>query len=352
LELSAAIFGLALACLFALTLTPIVVSFARRYELPHRSAAHKAPASCPEIGGLALLASVLLSTLAISLAYRQLGAPTYGLMRGIIAGGSLVAVLGLIDDLQGSRPWKKLLVQGLALLLLQTQSDVLGLELLGQGAALGVLAMLPWMIGLTNAMNMIDGIDGLAAGLAAISGVGLISLAWALGLPGAALPAAALVGAALGFLRSNGPPAKILMRATGSMFLGFVLSAVGATIFWHRPGGNTLLALFLISWVPCLDAGYAVLRRAVRQRNIFEADRGHLHHRLIERGLSPRYVSLLLCALGSVGAAAGVQVAQDRSRWPWALAVLTATMPLAWALSARTPRVVPHPEGSPATATR
>jgi UDP-GlcNAc:undecaprenyl-phosphate GlcNAc-1-phosphate transferase len=276
--------------------------------------------------------------LGVRFAFAELGAASDALLRGVIAGGSLVAVLGLIDDLQGSRPWKKLVVQALALGLLQLHTDVLGLSSFTAAAAIGVVAMLLWMIGLTNAMNLIDGVDGLAAGLAAISGVGLLSLAWAVGVPAPALPAAALVGACLGFLRSNRPPAKIIMGDTGSMLLGFVLAATGASIYWQRPGPDMLLALFLISWVPCLDTSYAVLRRTVRQRSIFAPDRQHLHHRLLELGLSPRHVSLLLCALGSIGAAAGVHIVQDGTRWPWALAVLVATLPLGFVLASRSAR--------------
>jgi UDP-N-acetylmuramyl pentapeptide phosphotransferase/UDP-N-acetylglucosamine-1-phosphate transferase len=337
-ELSAAVFGFALACLLSLLITPIVVRFAERRFLFDRPAPHKHPTRRPQIGGLAMLGALMLSLLGVRFSFAELGAASDALLRGVIAGGSLVAILGLIDDLQGSRPWMKLCVQVLALALLQLHTDVLGLHAFSAAALVGIVAMLLWMLGLTNAMNLIDGVDGLAAGLAAISGVGLLSLAWAIGAPGPALPAAALVGACLGFLRSNRPPAKIIMGDTGSMLLGFVLAATGASIYWLRPGPDMLLALFLISWVPCLDTSFAVLRRAVRHRSIFAPDRRHLHHRLLESGLSPRYVSLLLCALGSIGAAAGVHIAQDGRRWPWALAVLLATLPLGFALASRSAR--------------
>ena len=139
------------------------------------------------------------------------------------------------------------------------------------------------------------------------------------------------------------------MGDTGSMLLGFILAAVGATLFWSRPSGSMVLALFLISWVPCLDTLVAIVRRWRGQRSIFQADQGHLHHRLLDLGLSQRQASLALCALGSVGAAAGVHVVQDRQPWLWAAAVLLATLPLASLLVSRPERARTSHESSRAT---
>lgn len=346
LHLPATVFAFASACLLALVLTPLVrrLACSRRVEDPPGDRkVHSAPR--PHIGGLALVAALLPTLLILHVAFPPLPAGLTELTRGLMLASALVAVLGLIDDLRGSRPAKKLVVQAVAILLLQLQVDVLG-----WGAAPGLgwmlagsVVALGWMLGTTNAMNLIDGLDGLASGVAAITGIGLVILGWTLGQPLVAIVAAALVGAALGFLRSNAHPAKIFMGDTGSMFLGFVVATLGAQLFWSRPSGTLLLSLLFLTWVPTLDIVFAVVRRVAEGRSIFTPDRGHLHHRLLDAGFSQRQASLALCGLSALGAAAGIQFATGTHAWVWAGSLLLATLPLAWvvglqsSLAARTP---------------
>lgn len=329
-----AVFGFSLACLLCLGLTPLVGRLAVRGRW---SSTEKLVDSGdrPNVGGLAIFASMVLALVATPIAFPAYRSVTHpALAIGIVLAGGLVVVLGLIDDLQGSRPWKKLLTQCLAVLLLQTYVDALGLSALGMGTwnlALTALLLL-WMLGLTNAMNLVDGLDGLAAGIAAVGGVGLAVTASSLGLPQPALIAAALAGASLGFLRRNAPPASIIMGDTGSMFLGFALAGVGAAIFWAAPVARTLLGLLLISWVPALDASYAVLRRWARGDSIFRGDRGHIHHRLLASGFSQRGAALSLCGLALLGSAAGVATILHSNALLWTSTLLIATLPLAWIL--------------------
>lgn len=351
MHLSAACFGFALACLLSLGFTPLVRGLATRRNLEDLPGPRKIHSSArPHVGGLALLGAVVISLLVTVLAFPELPAEYRGLATGLVAAGPLVAVLGLIDDVQGVPPWKKLATQGLALALLQLHVDVLGLGpqhgLGGITHALAVAGTLSWFLGLTNAMNLIDGLDGLASGIAAIAGLGLIVLAWIAGHPVVAIVAAVLVGAALGFLRSNVHPAKIFMGDTGSMFLGFVLATLGAYLFWRHPTPNTLLALVLVTWVPSLDTLYALVRRWARNESIFHPDREHLHHRLLDLGFSQRYAGLVLCGLSALGSVASLQVAQDRHAWTWAGAVLLATLPLGWILRLRPQRPAPAAGGS------
>jgi UDP-GlcNAc:undecaprenyl-phosphate GlcNAc-1-phosphate transferase len=340
LHVSAAVFGFSLACIFSLALTPLVRLLAVRRQLQDLPGPHKIHrVARPLVGGLAIYAALALSLLATAYAFPHLEESFRALARAVVVAGGLVVVLGLIDDLQGSRPWKKLLTQALAVGVVQVHVDVLGL---GWTTSAGPLPMLvaialvvPWVVGVTNAMNLIDGLDGLASGVAAASGLGLLALGWALGQPVPAVVAAVVVGAALGFLRSNAHPAKIFMGDTGSMFLGFVLAILGARLFHSRPQPLTLLALILILWVPCIDAVYAVLRRWAGRRSIFRPDRGHIHHRLLDAGLSQRSAGLALCCLSALGALAGVQVGRGQSPLPWTGSVLLATLPLAIVLRTR-----------------
>jgi len=286
-----------------------------------------------------MLAAFGVALLGVLIAFGELRAASAATFRGMISAGALVAVSGLIDDLKPAAPAKKLLVQVIAIALLQSSVDILGIQALAGAApwivGAAILASAFWIVGFSNSMNLVDGIDGLAAGITAISGVGWLSLAWAVDDAVMALCSAALVGAALGFLRSNAHPAKIFMGDTGSLFLGFVLASTAARFFWLRPEPLSLLAVVLIGWVPLVDAFYAILRRWRDRRSIFMPDRSHVHHRLLDAGLSHRIAGLILCGLSCVSAAAGVGVIQDRHPWTWAAAVLVATLPLAWTVVRR-----------------
>jgi UDP-GlcNAc:undecaprenyl-phosphate GlcNAc-1-phosphate transferase len=345
LHFSASLFGFALGCLVALALTPLAGRLGRRPEFTDQPTPRKLHLKeHPQLGGLALLGAFALSFLGILIAFPDARGVTAGFARALLPSAALVAVSGLIDDLQPKSPWKKLSIQLLAVALLQLQLDVLGLGRSGMVADLTVwlgagMALL-WILGLSNAMNLIDGIDGLAAGISIISGVGLLSLAWAVGESSVAIASAILIGSAFGFLRSNIHPAKIFMGDMGSLFLGFVLAVLGTTIYWSRPALTTLAALVLVAWIPLMDVLYAIVRRMRAKRSIFSPDVSHLHHRLLRVGLSHRMAALLLCGIGSITAAAGVGIVRDRHPWAWALAVLVATLPLAWALAGRSARSV------------
>ena len=338
-----AVFGFCVACLLSLALTPVVRRLALRRSLKEPAGSTKIhPSPLPHVGGLAIYGAVLGAIVASSLIFQQIPSEQIPLLRGVLLAGGLIVILGLIDDIQGSCPWKKLLTQFVAVLFLQFHFDVLGLGAANHVGSLAVLASLvlvfPWMLGMTNAMNLIDGLDGLASGVAAASGLGMAALATILGEPVLALVAATIVGASLGFLRSNAHPAKIIMGDTGSMFLGFGLAAVGAGLYWSRPELSTLLALLLITWVPCIDAVYAVLRRWASHASIFQGDMGHIHHRLLDAGFSQRGVGLSLCGLNVLSGLAGTQVMLANSAGLWIAAVLLATLPLVWIL-----RIGPSP---------
>ena len=164
-----------------------------------------------------------------------------------------------------------------------------------------------WIAGIMNAVNLIDGLDGLAGGVCAFALAAVFALALATGQTGLALCAAALLGAVAGFLFFNFNPASIFMGDTGSLFLGYLV-AVGAVAAAQRPGAPLVLspAVLVILAVPLLDTTLAIARRAVRGRPLFSPDRDHLHHRLLARTSSQRRAVLILYAACAVLSAAAV----------------------------------------------
>jgi UDP-GlcNAc:undecaprenyl-phosphate GlcNAc-1-phosphate transferase len=231
----------------------------------------------------------------------------------ILAGAALVFAGGLWDDLRGSSPATRLLVEVVAAaLVIGSGATIDRLTLGGATYELGVASIpvtLAWILVVTNAFNLIDGLDGLAAGLAAIAAATCAAILTARGHTAEALVLVGLLGAVLGFLPYNFHPASIFLGDSGSLVIGFVL-AVTAITGWQK--GATVLALgvpLLIFAVPILDTVTAVARRTLRTDpamaspgrvalgRVFEADQEHIHHRLMARGLSHRATVLLLYGL-------------------------------------------------------
>jgi UDP-GlcNAc:undecaprenyl-phosphate GlcNAc-1-phosphate transferase len=192
---------------------------------------------------------------------------------------------GLLDDLVGLKPRTKIAGQMIAALL----ACAAGVRIGGGSAWWHVAITIIWLVGCTNAINLIDGLDGLAAG------VGIFAAAAALGTGNAALAlwSAPLVGALLGFLPYNFS-ASIFMGDCGSNTVGFLLGCL--TVRWSQNSGSLagMSAPVIAMAIPIVDTALAILRRFVRNEPIFAADRGHIHHRLLERGFSPRRVVCVL----------------------------------------------------------
>lgn len=159
-----------------------------------------------------------------------------------------------------------------------------------------------WVVGITNTLNFIDGLDGLAAGIAAIASVTMMLVNISLGQVNATLVTALLAGAALGFLPYNFNPAKIFMGDTGAMFLGFVLAAVAVDGAVKSATTIALVVPILALGLPIFDTAFAIVRRFLKGKPIMQADRGHIHHRLLDVGFSQRqavvYMYLMSLALG------------------------------------------------------
>lgn len=216
--------------------------------------------------------------------------------------GFLILVLGMVDDRFELRPWQKLAGQVLVTYILwdggikiTTLPFTAGTQPLSDPVSLGLTMI--WVLGLMNGINFIDGVDGLAAGVCAIA-AGSLCLIELDKAPWAAAASAALCGACLGFLRHNFHPAKIFLGDTGSLLLGFWLAAIALTAAAKTAAATTLALPLLVLGVPILDAVWAVIRRTLAGVPPWQADRGHLHHRLLARGLSPVKTVLILYSAG------------------------------------------------------
>ena len=301
--------------LLGLLLTPVVTSASIALGLVDAPGGRKVHlAAVPRVGGLAIVtaASLALVLVVWSLPMVGIARPDFRPLWPVLAGAGLVFAVGLVDDFTTLRPGPKLAVQAMAAALVASSGLLIErLTVGGSTLQLGLLSYpitLAWIIGLTNAFNLIDGIDGLAAGIAVIAGTTCAAILIGRGHAAEAMLLAALVGAALGFLVYNFAPASIFLGDCGSLVFGFVLAATAIT-GWQK--GATALAAgvpLLIFALPIADAISTLVRRAFRRstgrvtfagilRQIAEPDRDHIHHRLMALGWSTRQIDGVLYAL-------------------------------------------------------
>lgn len=256
----------------------------------------------PRIGGLAIFLGFVITTL--------LFCPLSATLASILLGGSALVALGVLDDIRSLRPWVKLLVQVAVSLIpvaFGIRIDFVGLfsdNPLPLGALSIPLTVL-WIVGLTNAVNLIDGLDGLACGVSAIccmsiTAVTILNFEWQF-----ALITAVLFGACLGFLPFNSNPAKIFMGDTGSLFLGYTMSVLSVSGLFKVHTALSFVIPLSIFGLPLFDTLAAIIRRVAHGKSPFSADRSHLHHKLMDMGLGQKHsVRLLYAICGILGIAA------------------------------------------------
>jgi UDP-GlcNAc:undecaprenyl-phosphate GlcNAc-1-phosphate transferase len=306
------ILAFASALLASLALTYVVRERARRARLfdpTDERKLHTRP--IPRVGGIAIFWSVSLALLAMTMLAGFDGAGLSGTkLLVILVGGVAIHLLGLWDDLRSIRARYKFAIQiaiAIAIFMAGVRIDTIALPLLGQisfGPFAALIFTILWFVGITNAFNLIDGLDGLASGAAMFALTTMFVVATINGQAGAALVTLAVAGATLGFLRYNFHPASIFLGDSGSLYLGFMLAGIGAI---SSQKGSTVVAIAipLVSLgLPVLDTSLAIARRFLRGQPIFSADRGHIHHRLLNLGHSPAKVALLMyagCAVLALG---------------------------------------------------
>ena len=265
----------------------------------------------PRLGGVAIVCSAIGALVLVPwLVERVTGTkPELGEARlwvALAGGGALVFAIGLWDDVRPLPAWVKFLVQIAAAAVVVSQGIVMHrFTMMGVTVELGWLAVpltIVWLVGITNAFNLIDGLDGLATGLAIIAATTAITLFVVRGNAQGALPLVAMLGAAAGFLPHNFFPASIFLGDAGSLSLGFVLAVTSIT-GWQK--GATAIAIgapLLVLALPILDTVASVARRLPDRGRVFTADQRHLHHFLVASGLSPLGAVLFLYVVALFGA--------------------------------------------------
>ena len=295
--------------LVSVVLTPLALRLALRWQILDRPGAIKAQASpVPYLGGAAIVVSFA-AVVAVAAVVRP---PVSGLWGLFVLLGMAVclSLMGLADDIRGLGPWVRLAVEAAAAAgVLATGSRA---QVFGNHVADEVVTVL-WIVGVTNAFNILDNMDGLSAGVAAISALSLFVVAYLNGQFLVAVMALALVGCAAGFLRHNFHPARIYMGDAGSLFLGFMLSVLCLRLRTNPETRITFFVPILILGVALFDTCLVTVTRLVHRRSPLSGGRDHTSHRLVFVGIPvPAAVSLIYAVAAALGWMAVVMVRIDR----------------------------------------
>jgi UDP-GlcNAc:undecaprenyl-phosphate/decaprenyl-phosphate GlcNAc-1-phosphate transferase len=313
------IWGFAIALVIVLLLTPGVGRFARFLGVVDQPGEtrrlHVTPV--PRLGGIALLLGIFVPALAFL--------PLDGPYRGILLGAAVATTIGAIDDFRGLPWWGKLggqIAAGAVAIGFGVNVDRFTFPGFGSQELpdwFSGPATLVWIVAIMNMVNFLDGLDGLAAGVCAISGGTFCLIALSLGRPEPAILAAIVLGACLGFLRHNFYPARIFMGDSGALLLGFTLGALAIQGLLKTAAVATLLFPLLVLAVPILDTSFVVAKRLKYGEPLHKADRYHLHHRFLNIGFSQRRAALTMwgwCAI-LAGAALATRFIHPHAHGDW-----------------------------------
>ena len=291
------ILAMAVALVVSFLMTPVVKTFAYKVgaiDVPKDARRmHKVP--IPRLGGLAIFIGFMVSIL--------LFVPITPEIKSILLGAVIIVVLGVVDDIMALPAMLKFVVQIIAAAIPATHGvtiqafsnpNIFSENLYWVLGSLSIPFTVLWIVAITNSVNLIDGLDGLAAGISAIASMTMFVLSvWAGRLDSAAL-SIAVVGSSLGFLRYNFHPASIFMGDSGSLTLGFALGVSSLLSVTRFAGLTTIAVPLVISAVPILDTFSAIVRRTRAHVSVGHADRGHIHHRLMDEGYDQRQSVLLM----------------------------------------------------------
>ena len=296
--------ALIIAAVIVMAFTPVVIHLSRRYGiLKPLGERHIHDHPMPHLGGIALVIGIVPVTLA-------LGGTGNGLF-AYAAGGLMIAILGVVDDLIVLKPSVKFMGQvaaALAFALLggQVQNLTNPFGLYFHVGWWGVPLSTIWIVAVVNAVNLIDGLDGLASGVTAIVAAALVMVAFHRHETDVVILAAATLGATAAFLRYNFAPAKIIMGDVGALFLGYTLGAMAVIGSVKDTTVVSLGAPMVALALPIFDTGFAIFRRVKNGQSLGHADRDHIHHRLLNRGLSQRRTVLILYGITALFGAVAV----------------------------------------------
>ncbi|MDY6269621.1 MAG: MraY family glycosyltransferase [Selenomonadaceae bacterium] len=305
----------------ALLVTPGVIFFAKKtgaMDAPDPRKVHKRP--IPRIGGLGIYLAFMAAM--ITIVNEVPVEPDVAFeLTGLGIGGSLIVLLGLIDDYKNLPAKVKLLGQIIAACVLVIGFDVridfitdpFGDYLFLEWFA--IPATVFWIVGLTNTVNLIDGLDGLAAGVSCIAATTIFLVALQQNIMVVAVFCAAIAGAAIGFLYYNFNPARIFMGDSGSMFFGYMLAGISVIGAVKSAATIALIVPILALGLPILDTTFAIIRRYRGGVPIFKPDKGHLHHRLLDLGFTQRQAVLLMYVISALLGLSAVALTEVSSQF-------------------------------------
>ena len=295
--------ALLVAMVLSFLMTPVVKSFAYKVgaiDVPKDSRRmHKVPV--PRLGGLAIFSGFMVSAL--------LFVPLTSEMKSIMLGAVVIVVLGVIDDSMDLPAALKFAVQILAALIpalngvtirVFSNPNVFSDDLYWKLGNLSLPLTVLWIVAVTNSVNLIDGLDGLANGVSTISASTMLVIALLLGETDVSLALAALVGACIGFMPYNLNPAKMFMGDTGATFLGYILATMSIQGLFKYYAVISFVVPFLILGLPIFDTAFAFFRRLAHGQSPMRADRGHIHHRLIDMGLNQKQAVATLYVISAI----------------------------------------------------
>ena len=289
-----------IAFIVSYILTPYIAQVGKKQnmvDLPGHRKVHEE--AIPNLGGIVIFFGFLLGLLFV--------VSIEGQYKTLLIGGVIILLLGIVDDIVDLSPKYKFIIQLVpALLVVAYNSNLINSFIIHQLAGLDLLGyliyplLILWIVGITNSINLIDGLDGLACGVSIIALGTFLILGLLLKMEILNIITIALLLSMLAFLKYNFFPAKIFLGDSGSTFAGFMLASISA--LWAMKGGNAffLIVPVIVLALPIFDTLFAILRRYREHRPIFQADQGHLHHRLLARGIAHKNVVLLLWGISLI----------------------------------------------------
>lgn len=299
------ILALAVAFLVAFAATPMVISLAHKVnaiDVPKdKRRVHKKPT--PLMGGLAIFYGFIVSVLCFATLDRE----TVGILIGCV----IIVTVGIIDDITDMKAIIKLLCQIVAAAIVvycgvriehfaNPFSHWFGPPYIVLNFWVSVAITIFWIVGVCNAVNLIDGLDGLAVGVSTIASISMLAMTLITNNLNIAILTAAVAGAGFGFLPYNFNPAKIFMGDTGALFLGFILACISVQGFLKLSAIISFAVPILVLGLPIFDTAFAIIRRLLTGRSPMSPDRGHLHHRLLDMGFSQKQTVAILYTLTMV----------------------------------------------------
>ena len=284
---------------------------------------HKQP--IPRLGGIAIFLGVMMVILFMVPMTKQ--------TIGILISGTLITLIGVLDDIYHLSAKKKLFFQIVCALILFYSG--IRINYIGHpfkegyvffpGLVSCIITVI-WIVGITNTINLIDGLDGLAAGITAIASFSMAYIAYLNDRPEVALITLAIAGGTLGFLPYNFNPAKIFMGDGGSLFLGLMLATV--SIIGPMKGAAAIATVMpvLVLGLPIFDTAFAIYRRLLNGKSIMEADKGHIHHRILSKGMNQKKTVIILYALSGILGVSAILVNKNMILETTVLIILTSAL--------------------------